>query len=331
MTTEVVLGLLVGAAFGALAARGTVCLNAGVRRAAFERRFRILRVFALAVAVQLLLLPVLEAAGVDPLQRALDADQPALLPVAQIVGGLVFGVGMALAGGCISGILWKSGAGSVATAIAIAGFAAGELLAHGPAKEALADLDAEGPLPSESALHSVLDVPYGLLAPILGGVVLVLLLRRSRSGLLIGLGVGLVGAAAWVAADMAGYGYGLGFTGAADNVRDSVLAGEFSRLSFLSFLAAGVVLGAALAVRGPLRTPDGSRALRALAGGALMGLGANAAHGCNIGHGLTGLSLLSLGSLLATALMAAGALLTWRLLLAPLPALRGAERPEPSW
>ena len=126
--TELVLGLLVGAAFGMLAARGVVCFNAGVRRAAFSRSFGILRIFAVAVGVQLVLLPPLDAAGVAPLAPVLDGGQPALLPVAQLVGGLVFGVGMALAGGCISGILWKSGAGSLATAIAIAGFAAGELL-----------------------------------------------------------------------------------------------------------------------------------------------------------------------------------------------------------
>jgi hypothetical protein len=62
-----------------------------------------------------------------------------------------------------------------------------------------------------------------------------------------------------------------------------------------------------------------------------MGIGANAAHGCNIGHGLTGIPLLSLGSLLATALMAVGALVTWHFLLSARPAVRGVERPEPSW
>jgi uncharacterized membrane protein YedE/YeeE len=328
---DVLLGLLVGGAFGALAARGTVCFNAGVRRAAFDGRFRILRVFALAIAVQLLLLPLLAAAGVDPLDRALDAGQPALLPVAQVGGGLAFGVGMALAGGCISGILWKSGAGSVATAIAIAGFAAGELVARGPGEEVLAELDAAGPLPADSALHDVVGLPFGLLAPVLGAIALVVLLRPSRSGAVLGVAVGVVAAVAWVAADWAGYGYGLGFTGAADNVRDSIAAGDAGRLSFQAFLAAGVIAGAALALRGPLRLPDGARAARALAGGLLMGLGANAAHGCNIGHGLTGIALLSLGSLVATAAMAAGALVTWRFLLAPLPGVRGAERPEPSW
>jgi hypothetical protein len=56
-----------------------------------------------------------------------------------------------------------------------------------------------------------------------------------------------------------------------------------------------------------------------------MGVGGSLAHGCNIGHGLTGLSLLSFGSLLAIVCMAAGALVTWRLLLASRPALRGRE------
>lgn len=329
MTAEVLLGLLVGGAFGALAARGLVCFNAGVRRAAFQRSFGILRVFAIAVAVQLLLLPLLVALDVDPLERAIDAGAPALLPVAQLSGGLVFGIGMALAGGCISGILWKSGAGSIATGLAIAGFAVGELVARGPGDGVLAELDAAGPQPGESALHTVLGLPYWLPALVLGAIGLGLLARRG--GLAVGIALGLIAAAAWIAADVAGYGYGLGFTGTADNVRDSIVAGDFSRLSFEAFLALGVILGAALAVRGPLRVPDGARSARAVLGGLLMGVGANVAHGCNIGHGLTGIALLSLGSLLATAAMAVGALVTWRLLLAQSPTVRGVERPEPSW
>ena len=50
------------------------------------------------------------------------------------------------------------------------------------------------------------------------------------------------------------------------------------------------------------------------AGGIAMGVGGSLAHGCNIGQGLTGIPLLSLGSMLATVAMAAGALLTRRLM-----------------
>lgn len=92
MNTEAVLGgLAVGVAVGALMSSQAVCMNAGFRRAVFERRPEIMRIFAIAVAAQLLLLPVL----------------------------------IALARGCITGILWKSGASSIATVIATAGTSPG--------------------------------------------------------------------------------------------------------------------------------------------------------------------------------------------------------------
>jgi uncharacterized membrane protein YedE/YeeE len=105
--------------------RRTVCFNAGLRRAVADRDPTVLRIFAIAIAAQLVALPVLVALG-------LRASPLPLLPAAQLAGGLVFGAGMALAGGCIAGLLWKTGAGSVATAIALLGFAAGELAMLGP-------------------------------------------------------------------------------------------------------------------------------------------------------------------------------------------------------
>jgi hypothetical protein len=64
---------------------------------------------------------------------------------------------MALAGGCIAGILWKTGAGSIATAGAIAGFAAGELLVRWPFAPALDGSTARrgvAVLPPHSTLRS---------------------------------------------------------------------------------------------------------------------------------------------------------------------------------
>jgi hypothetical protein len=110
----------------------------------------------------------------------------------------------------------------------------------------------------------------------------------------------------------------------ADETRIAIEAG--SRLPFQLWLALGVLAGAALVAGRQLRIPDRPRIARAVAGGLLIGVGASIAHGCNIGHGLTGLPLVSLGSALATAGMAGGALVTWRALLATRPALRGTER-----
>jgi uncharacterized protein len=327
MTAALAAGVT-GIALGAVLSRAGICLNSGVRRAAFSGDSAILQAFAVGVAVQLVLLPGLIALGVTPLEQNVEAGAPALLPVAQLIGGLTFGAGMALAGGCITGILWKTGAGSIATAVAIAGFVVGELLILGPFDGLISSLDSAS-RPGESALPGITGIPYAPLALGLGAAALALLWRRSRVGLGAGVGLGLVAGLAWIAADASGYGYGLGFTGGAEGTRAALASG--GELPFQLFLAAGVVLGAALVIRGPIRMPDGARTARALAGGVAMGVGANLAHGCNIGHGVTGLALLSVGSLLALAAMIAGALLTWRYFLWPRPAVRGVERPEAGW
>jgi uncharacterized protein len=315
--------LAAGAAAGAVMTRGGLCFNRALRRAAFERRPTLLRAFGIAVAAQLLLLPVLVAAGVDPLVRATRGGGPALLPVAQVAGGLCFGAGMALAGGCVTGMLWKAGAGAVALGIAIVGFAAGELLIRGPGDEIITTLG-DAARARTNSLPELLGVDYAGPALALGVLGLGLLLLRRRDGAGAGVALGAVAVAAWLAADLADYGYGLGFVGAAEGTRAAIE--HRGAVPFQLFLALGVVAGAALA--GPRRpsVPDRARAARALAGGLLMGAGGSIAHGCNIGHGLTGLALGSFGSLLAVACMALGALVTWRLLLASQPALRGTER-----
>ena len=316
--SDALVGLAAGLAAGVVMTRGGLCFNRAVRQAALEHKPRLLRAFGLAVALQLLLLPVLVAVGVDPLERSAETGGLPLLPVAQVVGGLTFGVGMALAGGCITGMLWKAGGGAVALGIAIAGFAAGELLIRGPGESVIADLD-DASRPSERALTGLLGVDYEPLALAVGVAALVLLLRRRRDGLIPGVALGLVAAGAWIAADAAGYGYGLGFVGAAEGTRRALDTG--GQLPFQLWLALGVVAGGAVAGRPRLRMPDGARAARAAAGGVLMGVGGSLAHGCNIGHGLTGLPLLSFGSLLAVTCMALGAIAVHAVL------RRGRRRP----
>lgn len=235
----------------------------------------------------------------------------------------MFGVGVALAGGCLTGMLWKAGSGAVALVIAIAGFAVGELLIRGPGEAVIRTLD-DASRPQESALTGLLGVSYEPLAFALGVAALLALLVRRRDGLAAGAALGVVAAGAWLAADAAGYGYGLGFVGAADGTRTAIDSGR--ELPFQLWLAAGVLIGGSGAGARRLRLPDLARSARAGLGGLLMGVGGSVAHGCNIGHGLTGLPLLSLGSLLATASMATGVLVTWRLLLAPHPRFRGHER-----
>jgi uncharacterized membrane protein YedE/YeeE len=321
--SEAVLALVTGAVVGAVMARAGLCFNRSLRRAAFEHRPTLLRAFAIAVAAQMVLLPALVAAGVAPLERSAAAGGPPLLPAAQFAGGLVFGAGMALAGGCVTGTLWKAGAGATALVLAIAGFAAGELLLRGGGSAVINTLD-DANRPRRGSLPELLGTGYEPLAVAVGTLALAALIARRRDGLAAGLALAAVAAVAWVGADLAGYGYGLGFVGAAQGTRAAIETG--ARLPFQLWLAIGVLAGGAMGGRRQLSLPDGPRAARAIAGGLLMGAGGSVAHGCNIGHGVTGIPLLSLGSLLATACMAAGALLTWRLLLAPHARLRGTDR-----
>ncbi len=304
------IGLAMGALAGVVMTRWGLCFNRGVRRALLEGRPRVLRAFAIAVGVQLLVLPLLVALGVGPLERNADGGGIALLPVAQLAGGLVFGAGMALAGGCVTGILWKAGGGTLALAVAIAGFAAGELLIRGPGADVPATLG-DASRPRTAGLPELLGAGYAPVALVLGALLLAWLVRRGLRGLVPGVTLGLVAALAWIAAEQAGHGYGLGFVGAADGTRAALEAGD--ELPYTLWLALGVVAGGALAGARRLVLPDAARAARALAGGLLMGAGGSIARGCNIGHGLTGVPLLSLGSLLATAAMVTGAVVVARL------------------
>ena len=158
------------------------------------------------------------------------------------------------------------------------------------------------------------------------------------SNLLAGLGVGLSLLAAWGISGVVGFVpehpetlesvflatgsgrmEGLSFTGPVAQWLDAFLysADGGKRATFGMALAPGVVLGAALAAitqrnfrwEGFTRTSD---LARHLAGGACMGFGGVSAMGCTFGKGLTGLSTLNWGSLVAVAAMVASAWLTLR-------------------
>jgi uncharacterized membrane protein YedE/YeeE len=302
--TAALYGLATGLAAGLVMTRWGLCFNRGARQAFLEARPRVLRAFAIAVAVQLLVLPLLVALDVTPLEISTRLGGPPLVPVAELAGGLAFGAGMALAGGCVTGMLWKAGEGQVALVLAIAGFAAGEILARGPGLDVVRELT-DASRPGARGLADLLGVSYTPLALVLGVALLAWLLRRGPRGIVPGVALGLVAALAWVTAEQAGYGYGLGFVGTAENTRLALESG--GTVPYTLWLALGVVAGGAVAGARRLALPSAARSARAVAGGLLMGAGGTVAQGCNIGHGLTGLPLLSLGSLLAITAMVAGA------------------------
>ena len=112
---------------------------------------------------------------------------------------------------------------------------------------------------------------------------------------------------------------GLSFTGPVAQWLDAFvyLADGRKRITLGMALVPGVVLGAAFSAwrqaefrwEGFTRSAD---LVRHLSGAFLMGVGGVSAMGCTFGQGLTGLSTLNWGSLVAVAAIVAGAMLTLR-------------------
>lgn len=308
-------GLAVGLAFGYALQRGRFCTNTGFRDALMIRDDTLLRAWALAVVVQLVGVTALAGGGWLPL------TVPPLWLGANLLGGLAFGVGMVLAGGCSSGTCYRVGEGMAGSVLALIGFGVGIVVM---AVGALA--------PLQAALRRPLSTPDGD-APTLPGLLgvdpwwvvlpLVVLVgtwfwragrSRYRSGgwdwRAAGLALGVIGVVAWLASSAAGRPFGLSMTGPLRSWFEALFGGTLA-LDWGSLLIVGLLAGSFLSalLHGELRwrVPKGGRLLQSGAGGLLMGLGAQLAGGCTIGHALTGLSVLSVGSLLSTAAILLGA------------------------
>jgi uncharacterized protein len=128
-----------------------------------------------------------------------------------------------------------------------------------------------------------------------------------------GIVLGLVAALAWLASAWSGdFHYGLRVTGPSASLLYYLAHGDQRYLDWGVFELIGIPTGAFIAAwwnrEFNWRAPKAFRMAQQALGGALMGAGAVVAGGCNIGNSLTGLSVFSLTSLLATIFLILG---TW--------------------
>jgi hypothetical protein len=128
--------VLVGVAFGYVLQRGRYCVNTAFRDIIFINDLTLFRAYVLSVVVAIIGANLFEDMGwlgswTDPETGEVIPNtlgRQAFAPVANILGGYLFGLGMVLAGGCGSGILYRVGEGLVAALVAVMGFAAGILM-----------------------------------------------------------------------------------------------------------------------------------------------------------------------------------------------------------
>ncbi len=117
-----IIGLLLGGVAGFVMHRADYCVAGMFRDAFLFRNFSLLRALFLQVVVTMVLFELLRRLGLLPLFPFPLLGPPAL---SNILGGMLFGLGMVLAGGCVVGTLYKMGAGSLLSAIAFAGLILG--------------------------------------------------------------------------------------------------------------------------------------------------------------------------------------------------------------
>ena len=111
--------LATGAVFGYVIQRGGFCLTRALSNAVLMRDGNILRAYLLALLVAMVGVQAIDALGL------VDIPLRPLRWMSNIVGGLLFGVGMILSGGCSGSTWYRVGEGAVGAWVVLVGFAIG--------------------------------------------------------------------------------------------------------------------------------------------------------------------------------------------------------------
>lgn len=345
VTMFMLTGLLVGAAIGFVMQRGRFCMNSAYREVLFQD-YTMLRAYVLAVVVTLIGANLIEDMGwlyhVDEtgVMVAGELYRQSFAPWANVIGGYIFGLGIVLAGGCGSGILYKMGEGNIAYVFAVFGFFFGIVITKfgflSPAYDMLTSTVVsvgDGEVPT---LDNVLGVNKWIVIAVVVAASLPFILKgeplkkvkKGYSWSVVGILIGVVAVAAWWASEyFGGRARGLSFTGPLRefflavsfgnylNNPEAVVAEESRSLmgivfSWSSLYVLAVPFGAYLSGKllneVKLKVPPADEMLKVLLGGFIMGIGAQIGGGCNVGHGLTGVSTLAVSSWVATIFMILG-------------------------
>ncbi|RLC97276.1 MAG: YeeE/YedE family protein [Chloroflexi bacterium] len=308
----VMTGLFVGILFGFVLQRGRFCMNSAFRDAILLKDNVLLKTVFVALLVEMVGFAIMDSAG------AIAINPKPFWWGANLLGSFVFGIGMVLAGGCASGITYRFGEGMVGAMTAVLGLAVGGYFtAAGFLKPFKANLQAATTIPGADdgalTLHGILGMDYTVLAIIIVLIALVVWFFIARANkekyeadpgwgwVNTGILVGIVGILAFPLSAAAGRNYPLGITAGWINIVQVIFTG--ATFNWIGMLIVGVVVGGLIAAliskEFKFRVPKPLVLLQTFIGGLLMGFGAVTSGGCNIGHLLSGIPQLSLGSILA--------------------------------
>jgi len=339
--SPIISGLLVGVLFGFALQRGRFCMNSAFRDIILGRDFTLFKALAIAILVSMIGFSIMAMTGIITL-----APKP-LMWGANIVGGLVFGFGMVMAGGCASGITYRTGEGMMGALMAVLGFGLSAMMAAtgvlNPILKSLQNTKIMTADDKPLTLANMVGVDLKLAMLVLAILIIVVwavLAMRNKSAtqgygdkakslgeaifkkgwgwMPTGIVVGLIGMLSFPLSAAAGRNYPLGITGGWINIFQSLikwqtLVEDKLKVAALNWEGAevlGIVLGALVAalIAGEfaIRAPEPKIILQTFVGGLLMGAGAAISSGCNIGHILSGVPQLSIGSIVGGLSIIAG-------------------------
>lgn len=329
-------GLLAGTVLGLSARLGDFCTLGALESALYGDDQRRLRLWGIVLATAIFGTHLGDSLGWIDIS-ATFYHQIAWNPLASIVGGLLFGYGMAMSGNCGFGALVRFGGGDLRSLVVVV------------VMGIFAFIALSGPLaPLRIALFPQVDAfaPQGMahmahqffgFAPLLtaGLVSLGLLiwalahkgLRESPRQILWGFAAGAAvvwsfGATTWLSVESLGAVQveGLSFTAPLGRTLIWLMTSTAGGISFSVGTVCGVLLGAFAGSlwRGLFRweaCEDPRELGRQVSGAAMMGVGGVVALGCSVGQGVSAFATLAWSGPVALAAIALGAVLGLRRLI----------------
>lgn len=337
---SILLAVLTGGSLGYVIERGDFCFHSTMRGLlTLPRRPDLFRAYLLTLLIAVPLVNGMTGLG------WIEPWIPPFAPQANLLGGLIFGVGMVVAATCITGLFYKLGHGMLGAIVGLIAWGIGDVFTYrGPFSSIrdslnVAQVTAGG---AGSTLTNLMG-PAGLVLLVVLGVGAAVYLWRSLSRgeegahtgaplpkdpfdgdgrgklwawLPLGTAVGLVSSFAWLLARAGGSNYTFGTSSVPTGLYTALTEGGAGGSLWIPVTLVSLVPGAFIAAKlsGTLwiRGETARRYLELALGGFLMGVGAAIAGGCNLGHSLVGVPLLSLGSITTTLSMALGVFLADR-------------------
>lgn len=324
------LGFVIGIAFGATAQRTSFCTMGALSDIVFMGNWNRFRAWILAIAVAIILSQFLHLNGIVDLNKAIYLTTN-LGWGGAIIGGLLFGFGMTMAGGCGNKTLVRLGAGNLKSLIVfmfLGIFAYMTLRGFiGPARlelEALTVIDLKAKGFSSQGIPELLASLFGASEQrvrwIVAGIIALGLLafcfkdagfRGSPKDITAGVVIGILVPAAWYITGVVGQDdfdptplASFTFVAPTGDAIQYLMTFTGSTINFGIATIGGVIFGSFVMAKakGEFRIESFTTAddfIRHVIGAAMMGSGGVIALGCTIGQGITGMSTLALGSLIA--------------------------------